>query len=52
MKRSSETKRANKPKTSLCSELDTHNWATKMEVHHLLTGKPDLQLKGPDRATR
>jgi hypothetical protein len=51
MKRLFGTKKANKPKPSLYSELDVHNWSTKMEVHNLLTGKPDLELKDGTKAT-
>jgi hypothetical protein len=27
------------------SQLDSHKWASKMEIRCLLSGKPDLKLK-------
>ena len=33
-----------KVKAPIFSELNVHNWATKMETQHLIAGKPDLKL--------
>ncbi|MHC4424351.1 MAG: hypothetical protein ACYSWR_06760 [Planctomycetota bacterium] len=45
MKKLLNTKRTIKFKPTIHSQLDSHKWATKMEVHHLLSGKRDLKLK-------
>ena len=29
----------------ICGELDTHKWASKMELHGLIARKPDLEIK-------
>ncbi|MHC4363474.1 MAG: hypothetical protein ACYSTZ_11655 [Planctomycetota bacterium] len=33
-------------------ELNTHHWATKMEVRHLIAGKPDLKLNVSQQCAR
>jgi hypothetical protein len=38
------TKGTNRSKPSIYNELDTHKWATKMEIQHLIGGKRDLKL--------
>jgi len=37
-------KTKSKVKAPIFSELNVHNWATKMETQHLIAGKPDLKL--------
>lgn len=34
-----------------CDGLDSHKWDNKMEVQRLLSGKPDLEIKGTPEAT-
>jgi len=34
-----------------CDGHDSHKWDNKMEVQHLLSGKPDLEIKGTPEAT-
>jgi hypothetical protein len=29
-----------------CDGCDSHKWANKMEVQRILSGKPDLKIKG------
>ncbi len=40
-----DSKRAIKPKPAIYHGLDSHKWATKMEIQRLLSGKPDLKIK-------
>jgi hypothetical protein len=44
MKKWLTRKNKNKVKAPIFSELNAHNWATKMETQHLIAGKPDLKL--------
>ena len=37
--------------SSGCDGPDTHKWDNKMEVQRLLSGKPDLEIKGTPEAT-
>lgn len=41
----SEKKKNLKSKPAQFSGLDSHIWKTKMEIVHLISGKPDLKLK-------
>ena len=34
-----------------CDGPDSHKWDNKMEVQRLLSGKPDLEIKGTPEAT-
>ena len=34
-----------------CYGTDSHKWDNKMEVQRLLSGKPDLEIKGTPEAT-
>ena len=45
MKRPTDKTRRIKRKRIVHRQPDSHNWATKMEIHCLLSGKPDLKLK-------
>lgn len=38
-------KRMTKFKLAIHNAPDPHKWATKMEIHHLMSGKPDLKIK-------
>ena len=31
------------------SQLDSHKWASKMEIRCLLSGKPDLKLEAAEK---
>jgi hypothetical protein len=48
MKRPVNKKERIRAKRSIYNEVDTHRWATKMEIQRLIGGKPDLKLKGMD----
>jgi len=39
------TNRTNRSRPSVYNQLDTHRWATKIEIHRILSGKPDLKIK-------
>jgi hypothetical protein len=45
MKKLIDSKRAIKSKPTTYHGLDSHEWATKMEIQRLLSGKPDLKIK-------
>jgi len=45
MKTLTKKKQTAKPKPALRNGIDTHCWATKMEIKHLISGKPDLKVK-------
>ncbi len=44
MKKLIDSKRAIKSKPAMYRELDSHKWATKMEIQRLIRGKPDLKI--------
>ncbi|MHC4501639.1 MAG: hypothetical protein ACYS9T_00785 [Planctomycetota bacterium] len=50
MKRLVDIKEENISKPSVYTGLDTHKWATKMEIQRLLGTKPDLKLKAATNA--
>ncbi|MHC4061123.1 MAG: hypothetical protein ACYSUC_02895 [Planctomycetota bacterium] len=50
MKRLVDIKEENRPKPSVYTGLDTHKWATKIEIQRLIKGKPDPQLKAATNA--
>ena len=43
-----EKKQTAKPGLALCNGIDSHSWATKMEVEHLISGKPGPKMKAAD----
>jgi hypothetical protein len=45
MKRLIDSNRAIKPEPTTYHGLDSHKWATKMEIQRLLSGKPDLKIQ-------
>jgi hypothetical protein len=49
MKRLIRRKSRTKRKRTLHRQPDSHNWATKMEIRCLLSGKPDLKLNQGER---
>jgi len=46
-----DKKRAIKSKPTTYHGLDSHKWATKMEIQRLLSGKPDLKIKVAPKET-
>ncbi len=44
MKDQIKKKRLIKFKHRVDSQIDCHDWATKMEIHHLISGKPDIKV--------
>ncbi len=46
-----DNKRAIKSKPTTYHGLDSHKWATKMEIQRLLSGKPDLKIKVAPKET-
>jgi hypothetical protein len=40
-----DKKRRTKSRPLIYSVLNSHKWATKMEMHRLIGGKPDLKIK-------
>jgi len=51
MKTSIDKKRATTWRPATYSRIDCHKWATKMEMHRLLSGKPDLKIKEAEKQT-
>ena len=47
MKQSIYSKKAVKRKLREDNWLDSHKWATKMEIRRILSGKPDLIIEAP-----
>jgi len=45
MKRPQHNKKTGISKLLVYNGLDSHKWATKMEIKRLLSGKPDLRIK-------
>jgi len=45
MKKSNTKKRTIKPTLTINPVLDSHKWATKMEIIRIISGKPDLKIK-------
>jgi len=45
MNRLINNKRAIKSKPPIYHGVDSHKWATKIEIQRLLSGKPDLKIK-------
>jgi len=51
MKKPIDKKKTVKPRPSVCNWLDSHKWATKMEIRRLFSGKPDLIIvEAPEAA--
>jgi len=44
MKKMSKKKRLIRFKHRVDNEIDCHDWATKMEIHRLMSGKPDIKV--------
>jgi hypothetical protein len=44
MKKLSNNKRLIKFKHRIDNQINCHDWATKMEIHRLMSGKPDTKL--------
>jgi hypothetical protein len=40
-----DKKRRTKSRPTIHSVLNSHKWATKVEMHRLIAGKPDLKIK-------
>ena len=51
MKESKEAPAEIESESSGCDGSDSHKWANKMEVQRLLSGKPDLEIKGTPEAS-
>ena len=51
LKESEESSTENESESSGCDVPDSHKWDNKMEVQRLLSGKPDLEIKGTPEAT-
>jgi len=51
MKRPIDREKRGKSKRSIRYGLDSHKWATKMEIRRLLSGKPDLNIKAGPKNT-
>jgi hypothetical protein len=49
MKKLIGKKTGTKHKPTIHSQLDSHTWATKMEIRQLLSGKRDLRLEPVER---
>jgi hypothetical protein len=45
MKKLSDKKRPIKSEMTINPMLDSHKWATKMEIIRLISGKPELKIK-------
>jgi hypothetical protein len=45
MRRLINKKRTIEHSAAIRDVLDTHQWPAKMEIHRLLSGKPDLKIK-------
>jgi hypothetical protein len=41
----SEKKGTTPVRPAIRSGIDAHNWATKMEIRRILSGKPDLEIE-------
>jgi hypothetical protein len=46
-----KTKGTNRSKPLIYGELDSHKWATKMEIRRLLSSKGDLKIKAVEKQT-
>jgi hypothetical protein len=44
MKVQIKKKRLIKFKHRVDNQIDCHDWATKMEIHRLMSGKPDVKV--------
>jgi hypothetical protein len=44
MKKQTKKKRLIKFKHRVDNQIDCHSWATKMEIHRLISGKPDVKV--------
>jgi len=44
MKKLAKKRRLIKFKHRIDNQIDCHNWATKMEIQRLLSGKPDIKV--------
>ena len=51
LKESEEASTENESESPGCDGPDSHKWDNKMEVQRLLSGKPDLKIKGTPEAT-
>ena len=51
MKKLINNKKIIKSKPAIYNALDSHKWATKMEIHRLMSGKPDLKIKALPKPT-
>jgi len=51
MKRTKDKKDTGKSRPQASSGLDSHKWATKMELRRLLSGKPELRIKTDAKAS-
>ena len=48
MKTPINKKQTAKPRPALCDGIDSHSWATKMEVERLISGKSGPKMKAAD----
>jgi hypothetical protein len=49
MKKLNDKKRTTKSTMTINPVLDSHKWATKMEIMRLISGKPELKIKATVR---
>lgn len=52
MRKARDKKTTGKSRPHAHSGLDSHKWATKMELRRLLSGKPDLRIKADVKASK
>lgn len=43
-----DKKQTSKPMLALCNGIDSHSWATKMEIECLISGKPGPKMEAAD----
>ncbi len=51
MKRTIDKKRTIRPRPAIRNELDSHKWATKMEIRRFLSGRAELKIKAIPKPT-
>jgi|GEM_PF-6147155 hypothetical protein len=44
MKTENDKARKSRPRSAIRNQLNTHKWESKMEIHRLISGKPDLKI--------
>ena len=51
MKKPSDNNKTIKSKPPVYNWLDSHKWATKMEIRRLFSGKPDLIIQADPKTS-